>query len=297
VSTWVDAMDQPLWDYDSDGALTHPNDVAGASGVSELIGTPEEGFAFNPNQRRGPDGRWIKMGGGLPGAAPIPRPFDTDPNRSPVLLDGSTGLKEGKAAWATAQRPEQAAEWVEVEDRRLAKQIPHAAVYYTSDGYRDLNRNLRRNDPVREEEEEYVQALDAAMAESAMRGEIVTYRGVYDGEGMFSPEAMQGSLVGAEWDDPAYVSTSARPEFIESFARPGWPNAVAMRMLLPWGTQALRLGEWGQEAEVLLGRGNRYKVTADYGVVDGVRRIDVEVVQGEPLPKYRRADANRRDYY
>jgi len=93
------------------------------------------------------------------------------------------------------------------------------------------------------------------------------------------------------------VSTSARPEFIESFARPGWPNAVAMRMLLPWGTQALRLGEWGQEAEVLLGRGNRYKVTADYGVVDGVRRIDVEVVQGEPLPKYRRADANRRDYY
>lgn len=50
-----------------DGIMVHT--------VKATLADPDplvEAFAFNPNQRRGPDGRWIKMGGGTPAAVDAP---------------------------------------------------------------------------------------------------------------------------------------------------------------------------------------------------------------------------------
>lgn len=111
MSTWTDAMDQPLWGYGPDGALMPPGDFleaperpegtnapVGAVVASETTGDPSvmvsraraalavlELFGFNPHQRRGPDGRWIKMGGagsasGKPAARrTMPAGFDPAP--------------------------------------------------------------------------------------------------------------------------------------------------------------------------------------------------------------------------
>lgn len=87
MSTWTDAMDQPLWGYGPDGALMPPGDFleaperpegtnapVGAVVASETTGDPSALslrarvavahlalFGFNPHQLRGPDGRWVKM--------------------------------------------------------------------------------------------------------------------------------------------------------------------------------------------------------------------------------------------
>ena len=84
--SFKDALDQALWEYDESGELVWPEAAPPTTQVTAdqmaafTLASQQARFAlmaFNPHQRRGPDGRWIKMPTGelkRPRARKAPRP-------------------------------------------------------------------------------------------------------------------------------------------------------------------------------------------------------------------------------
>lgn len=163
---------------------------------------------------------------------------------------------------------------------RQREQIIDAVGTYRGLGYKGINRYLRTGETVRGAKT-VVTGIDRAMAESALSGDTVLWRGLRDADDLFGPRASwPRDLAGREFDDLAYVSTSA---FKDVAARGG---PILMRILAPGGTRAIKLSDF--EAEVLLARGMRFRVVADHGQSDftdsfGNRRtverlLDIEIV-------------------
>lgn len=144
-------------------------------------------------------------------------------------------------------------------------------------GCRRINGGLRSgemDDQTRAE----VGHIDDAMSSSRLSGDVVIHRGLRDADAVFG-DRLGGDLTGATWTESAYLSTSPRESFATNWAREGSGvqdpsrRPIAMRILAPKGTPAVAVSD----AELLLGRGLQLRVAADHGIVDGVRRIDIEV--------------------
>ena len=129
--------------------------------------------------------------------------------------------------------------------------------------------------------ERLTRAFDHAMDRSTLRADVELWRGLREGRGIFG-DALSGDLSGFEWSDASFVSTMTRADEVYRFSRlPGGADSVVLRIVTPKGTRALALDA---EHEVLLDRGLRYRVVADRGMVDGSRRLDVEVVPPTATP-------------
>lgn len=129
----------------------------------------------------------------------------------------------------------------------------------------------------------WIDAMDAAMNDSRLPGDVVTWRGVTDGSRLFG-DAYDGDLTGLEWREDAYTSTTTDEDMAREFTATAdgtdpAPHPTMMHIATPAGTGAIEMsGDWF-ESELLLERGLRMRVVHDYGVgPDGVRRLDVEVV-------------------
>lgn len=209
--------------------------------------------AFNPRQARDEDGRW------------------TD------------GVASGKGAFEALDPHSTVAG--RIADPADAARLDDAVAAYGGNQYKHMNTALRRGgEGLYPGEKQFVRALDAGLAASPLPEDTEVWRGL-DGSRVFGPQWLAGSLVGAEWSDASFNSTTANPDVAEDFA--GGTSPVLMRFRVPQGTGALRIGKWGKggygkEAEILLGRDSRYRVVADHGVVKGKRRIDVEVIPQTP---------------
>jgi hypothetical protein len=144
---------------------------------------------------------------------------------------------------------------------------------YKGIGSRRVNKSLREGTHV----DGRVEQMDKAFARSQLSSDVIVWRG---GRGFeFGDRATwPADLTGREWTDKAFVSTSPDQIKAEPFARDG----VLMRVLAPAGTPAVHLRAPNRietpESEILLNRGLTFRVVGDGGVVDGVRRLDVEVV-------------------
>lgn len=175
-----------------------------------------------------------------------------------------------------------------------ADQLDVAVSAYGGSQHLHMNTSLRAGKGLYPGEKKFVKALDSAIDNSPLPQDTVLWRGANGGR-MFQPGWLDGSLVGAEWTDRSLTSTSANEDVGDFFASAdGGASPVLMRMVAPAGAGGLRIGAWGRggkgvgkEAEVLLGRNNRYRVVGDHGIIKGVRRIDVEVIPGEhgPVPE------------
>ena len=132
-----------------------------------------------------------------------------------------------------------------------------------------------------------VDAIDGAVGRSKLRRDVVVYRGIRSPRRLFGDRWRDGGgMEGATWTDRGYASTSVARGVATHFAqRSGRASEpVVMRMLVPRGSHGLQLSDRAKapggrgEGELLLGRGLRYRVAQDHGVVDGVRQLDVEVL-------------------
>lgn len=257
--SFKDTLDQALWGYDESGELVRPEE---APPTAQVTDDQFEAFAammaFNPDQRRGPDGRWVKMGGGT--AAPDP----------------FVGALSGRDAWNTAPRSSGRAE--------------QAAATYAGDSYREINEWMRSTtkqdrygDPLYEYTgmREDIRALRQGIANSPLAQDTQVWRGVGSLGRMLPGIVTSDSLEGLEWEDRAFVSTTVNESVLGRFAAPQFYDSARLRVLLPKGTGAVREGEWDYEAELILGPGTRFRVVKDNGLVDNVRQLDVEVIPGE----------------
>lgn len=150
---------------------------------------------------------------------------------------------------------------------------------YKGSGYSRVNPWLRAGmDDNRPDLARDVADLDAALARSPLRSDVVVHRGIVAPQVVFGGAAGV-NLAGAEWTERAYVSTSTAEGQGRLFALLGGDGeAVVMRILVPAGTGAVELSNGDYESELLLRRGLRMRVVADTGPGTRPRMLDVEVI-------------------
>lgn len=174
--------------------------------------------------------------------------------------------------------------------------------YKGDDAFREVNGGLLRGTlgPTSRTPRAFVvRAIDDAMAQSHLTHDVVVYRGERNPGRNFPPGqwSLVGGMEGMEWEFPAYASTTAHETIADEFARSDVTGRVTatrqptvLRIRVAAGTSAVAIdpphdphakgsAAYSDEAEVLLNRGLRYRVVRDYGLVGGVRRMDVEVVR------------------
>ena len=150
---------------------------------------------------------------------------------------------------------------------------------YQSNFFVAVNGQLRQQMELGPLVSKTVAGLDSAMALSTLPRDVSGWRGISDARALFAGREA-GDLTGFEWRELAYSSTTVDERVARSFAIAG-DRPVMMRILAPRGTQALRIGDYYDQAEVLLQRGLRFRVVADRGISPtGVRLLDVVVVPG-----------------
>nr|WP_260408164.1 ADP-ribosyltransferase [Planomonospora venezuelensis] len=140
---------------------------------------------------------------------------------------------------------------------------------------------------------EHITRMDRMMQLAPTKRDLVVYRGVREPHKALADPSMwdpAGGNEGLEWRGDAFSSASARDDVAQDFVTGLWGQDVGSRqgsdarfptvyrILVPAGTRALQLTEMHSAAEILLDRGLRYRVVVDHGIVDGVHRVDLEVI-------------------
>lgn len=154
------------------------------------------------------------------------------------------------------------------------------AGYYQGEGHKAINKGLRRGDwdssTVRGRAQEFIDDIE----NREVQRPVVLYRGIRYGQGTFGNLWNDEDMIGVEWSEPGLSSLTAREDVAQEFTfKVPIPNmtSVVMRILVPEGTGAGSIGNWAQEAEVVLAP-TKYRVVADRGIINGKRHLDVEVV-------------------
>lgn len=236
-------------------------------------------FGFNPLEKRGRDGRWTKDGSlpGLPKLIGLPEDW-TRENPDPRYKSAANG-------------EEALAQFKNIDS--LPSPQRSSLAYYSDEGFYDLNRGLGRaakrgeapNTYLNSVDEEALKHLDQATAPETRSKDVTLWRGMYGGPDKFGADAWNGNMTGTEWTQKGFGSTSADFGVAAGFNRKIM-NPILARVLLPKEVKVGGINMVGKanknrhEAEVMLGRGVRYRVTADHGYnKQGERVLDLEVVQ------------------
>lgn len=153
--------------------------------------------------------------------------------------------------------------------------------------YKSINQHMRSGggDP------DIITTVDRvtdAINASPLASDVVVYRGISHATATFGAAWNSVDVVGLEWDDKAFASTSADRRVAEDYFAGGGSAPVVMRIVQRAGTGAVKLSDMApasrapsgiaEEAELLFGP-QRRRVVADHGVdLNGRRILDVEVV-------------------
>lgn len=121
-----------------------------------------------------------------------------------------------------------------------------------------------------------IEHMDRVMVASLLQSDVVLYRGIADVGRVFG-SAADGDLTGAQWDELAYMSASAKLRQAREFAEPGESKAGVMELRIRAGVQGVQLSSMADQAEILLQRGLKPRVVEDRGIINGMRYIVVEI--------------------
>ena len=180
----------------------------------------------------------------------------------------------GKAEMLGFSNKEEATEWLSSEQSinpKLTADENDAMQYYKTDGYYDINSDLR---DAGYSEDDRVDIIESVIDGTSLSRSIVAYRGadwdVFDEE----------DLTGSEIEDGTLVSTS----LIETVAA-AQAGGVSRGMRVSKGARAINMerwqvGGWAEgEAELLLQRNATFKVISDdFGTDPDTRRMVLELV-------------------
>jgi hypothetical protein len=145
--------------------------------------------------------------------------------------------------------------------------------YYTALGYLHLNACLRNGSEPDANLAGYLEAIDRAVAKSAVSEETIVYRGYP--KWYFDFLKRGGLGVGSVLYDDAFMSTSKAKQAAEIFAE--WPDGLMVRIRIPAGSKGLDVTPYSQspeEQEILLPRGTGLRIM---GYDDTTRILDAEV--------------------
>jgi predicted ABC-type ATPase len=159
-----------------------------------------------------------------------------------------------------------------------------AAAAWYEESYEDINEHLREGSPLVETLPDTIPLLKQLIARSTpFTRDALTYRGIVSPDEVFGPV---GSKVGETFVDHGFVSVAPDDESVGEFGatEPAETGAlIAVR--IPRGTRALKsssLPEATSSKEYTLAPDTTFKI-ADDTVVDGKRKVQLEVVPRRPI--------------
>lgn len=278
-----------------------PIDDTVASGTVSMIFGKGKGkvhdpthHGWDPKQPRDAHGQWTRTPNGESVSGVFSAAHDkrfTSATRNDDIFD-ETPFTLGSSV-KTTRTPSHV-------DEDAARKITRMMDVYVSDLFPFVNSALRNNrgndlDPAGDVSPEIIEGIDDGMVHSRLRNDVVVYRGSTRPDRMFgdSWNDTPGSMVGVEYRDYGYSSTSVSPDVAMQFAESWKSNiktdkrgndtvgeplrrsGVQLRILVPKGTGAIGVNT--NEGELLLERGLRFRIVGDR-VVDGDRLLDVEVL-------------------
>jgi hypothetical protein len=194
------------------------------------------------------------------------------------------------------------------DDEDLAQQLdPESLDFYRGSGYEDINAYLRalgQGEDASDVDPDgdfkaTVSAIDFALGHSKLTTPVRVHRGVSGLDAMLPGVDTNRSLIGLEFVEDAYASTTADRRVADGFGGAG----VILNVNVPEGVGAIQLSRYYDgdmrggtpvanqnakaisnvinepdfEAELLLESGLKFRVTGDT-LVDGRRELDVEVI-------------------
>jgi hypothetical protein len=195
---------------------------------------------FDPNEPRDEDGKWTDGGGGDAGAGgSVSAGEPVDPSTSDKL-----------------SKPEQ-----------------DAITYYQGDGFSKINDSLRKGNAPGE----YAKRLDSAIGKFKLIQPTTVFRGVGNTLSKQLADKWRDREPGDTpiiFQDKAFVSTSTSQKVAERFSK----NTI--KFILPKGHTALPITdrENSGEAEVLIARGSKFRVTNVRKTAAGNKHIEVEIM-------------------
>ena len=166
--------------------------------------------------------------------------------------------------------------------------IDAALRQYSGFRFGQINGDLRKEGPLAPRSRPTVRLIDQAMASSKLTHDVEAVRVVQAAPASFGGHWSK-DMVGVEFDNPQYLSTSTNPNLIEGFGYKDRAGVAVMHLNVPAGTAAVSLstrrGNANEmEHELLLDRGLTYRVTGQRVDEKGVRHFDVEVVPKAATP-------------
>lgn len=246
--------------------------AAGAAAAQRAIDMVLAGF--DKNQPRDRKGRWSDREGNAPSAPSAPAAKPKAEKAKPERAKPSTPGEVLRAAPKDVE--------AESGSRKVDKAGAAALERYRGKDFTTINGELRGGKQSAKTKAT-VDQIDRVMAESKLDDDVVVHRGIGDIERVFGAAAKK-KLVGAEWQDDGFQSTTADAGIAERFTigEQGKRASAVMKIRVPKGTGAIQLSDDRYEAEMLLERGLRLRVVSDTGPwrrgQKGFRTIEVEVV-------------------
>jgi hypothetical protein len=170
--------------------------------------------------------------------------------------------------------------------------------------YQETNAALWGDARLTDATKERIAEVDKTMAVSKLPKDAVVYRGIKDGKAMFGGDWIapgldkmsfdeedaayeryeageRPDLTGYQWTQKSYLHTTVNKERLTGYAKKiegAGLEPVAMTILLPKGTGAVNMSGMDFEAELMARRGLKLRVARDNGYINGVRHLDIEVV-------------------
>lgn len=285
---WSLSLDPPNEDGDDDVATVVEgiDDTLIEVGIERSVATPDLERTYSPSQQRDPDGKWGDGigGGSATGRLALQAAGARLPDRIPMQNDTDAQLTfDGDPGWSA----------------KVLQGTSRAVRLYRNSTYRRINGYLRGDDgddyiDVRDAIDgtasrehilyDHVVLIDQAMEESPLSRPVQVWRGIHDGQTTFGDAWDPADMVGVEWDELGFPSTTADPQVGRTFG-----GDVVMRLHVPAGVGAIQLDGWrdadrpNAEAELLLQRNLRMRVVGDTPGSGGHQLIDGNWVDTGPM--------------
>lgn len=150
---------------------------------------------------------------------------------------------------------------------------------YMTTRYREINGPLRDGKALADQDQESVHHLDALMRRSATEQEMTLWRGTSEIQSWKTPDVWPPeNAIGTVIEDRGFVSTSPEERVAKNFGAD-----VLFKITVPKGSRGLDLRDrdFGlNEAEFLLSRGSRFRITDESPAPGGKRLIELELIDG-----------------
>lgn len=160
----------------------------------------------------------------------------------------------------------------------LPTHIQTSLIYYTSDGYKDINDKLRHNIVLNDTERSIIENIDEAFKYvPPLSSPIMVYRGI--------GETFNGTV-------SSHISTTVYLDIAKSFAK---KYCCILKITIPSGTRVLPLetiSEHGHEGEILLSRFGRLNLIHTYEY-EGIKTYDMVYIPEESIEVARVESLNK----